>query len=168
MKNVTRTRAGIIKAYINRFNRIHKPLEKEITVGLDESNTNPGYLLGRLFALLERVQNAANNYKEPNAGIRGRFYGAFSASPITVLPLLEKLYVHHLSKIERSKGFFESIKEEIYGKMDVMQLPAHLDMEQQAFFALGYYHQRQKFFEKKTESAESENIKITKQENEDE
>lgn len=155
-QNVTRTRAAILKAFINRFNRIHKPLEKEVTVSLDRTNTSPGYLLGRLFSVLEQVQNAANNYKEPNAGIRDRFYGAFSSTPITVLPLLEKLYGHHLGKIEKSKGFFESIKGEIVDKLNPQNIPAHLTMEQQALFAIGYYHQRQEFFTKKKESDQSE------------
>ena len=156
--NVTRARAAILKAYINR---IHKPLEKEVTVSLDKTNTNPGYLLGRLFSVLERVQNAANNNKEPNAGIRDRFYGAFSSTPITVLPLLEKLYGHHLGKIEKSKGFFESVKGEIIDKLNTQNIPAHLTMDQQALFAIGYYHQRQEFFKSKKDPNELEQPTIT-------
>lgn len=155
-RHVNRSRAAILKAYINRFNRIHNPLDKEVTVSLDKSNTNPGYLLGRLFAVLERVQNAANNYKEPNAGIRDRFYGAFSSTPITVLPLLEKLYGHHLGKLEKSKGFFESLKGAIIDKLNAQQIPAHLTMDEQARFAIGYYHQRQDFFAGEKKSNESE------------
>ncbi|MHB8579924.1 MAG: type I-C CRISPR-associated protein Cas8c/Csd1 [Ignavibacteriaceae bacterium] len=162
---VNRSRAAILKAYINRFNRINKPLDKEITMSLDKTNTNPGYLLGRLFSVLERVQNASNNNKEPNAGIRDRFYGAFSTTPITVLPLLEKLYGHHLGKIEKSKGFFESIKGEIIDKLNAQNIPAHLTMEEQARFAIGYYHQRQDFFTKKN-SGELEQSKINLEEGE--
>lgn len=166
IKNVNRTRAAILKAYINRFNRFHKPLEKEVTVSLDKTNTNPGYLLGRLFAVLERAQNAANDYKEPNAGIRDRFYGAFSSSPITVYPLLEKLYGHHLGKIEKSKGYFEGLKGEIIDKLDSKHIPAHLTMEEQARFAIGYYHQRQDFFAGKKKINESEQQTETTQEGE--
>ena len=129
-------------------------------MALDKTNTNPGYLLGRLFAVLERAQNAANNYKEPNAGIRDRFYGAFSSSPISVLPLLEKLYGHHLGKIEKSKGFFESLKGEIMDKLVALNIPAHLSMEQQALFSLGYYHQKQDFFTNKKDSDELEQTTI--------
>jgi CRISPR-associated protein Csd1 len=153
--NVNRARAAILKAYINRFTRIHNPLAKEVTVSLDKTNTNPGYLLGRLFAVLEHAQNVANNYKEPNAGIRDRFYGAFSSSPITVYPLLEKLYGHHLGKIE-SKGYFQRLKGEIIDKLDVNNIPAHLSMEEQARFAIGYYHQRQDFYKKKSNGSEQQ------------
>ncbi len=164
-RQVNRSRAAILKAYINRFNRINKPLDKEINMSLDKTNTNPGYLLGRLFSVLERVQNSSNNNKEPNAGIRDRFYGAFSTTPITVLPLLEKLYGHHLGKIEKSKGFFESLKGEIIDKLNAQNIPAHLTMEEQARFAIGYYHQRQDFFTKKN-SGELEQSKINLEEGE--
>ncbi len=165
-RHTNRTRAAILKAYINRFNRIHNPLAKEVTVSLDKTNTNPGYLFGRLFAVLERAQNAANNYKEPNAGIRDRFYGAFSSTPIIVLPLLEKLYGHHLGKIEKSKGFFQSIKGEILDKLDAQNIPAHLAMEDQARFAIGYYHQRQDFFSKDKNANEAEPQPSTSEEGE--
>ena len=157
---INRARAAILKAYINRFNRINKPLNKEVTMSLDKTNVNPGYLLGRLFSVLERAQNAANNYKEPNAGIRDRFYGAFSSTPITVLPILEKLYGHHLGKIEKSKGYFESIKCEIFDKLNAQNIPAHLSMEEQALFAIGYYHQRQDFFASKTNPTEQDQSTI--------
>lgn len=163
-QKVTHPRAAILKAFINRSNRNHKSLEKEVAVSLDRTNTSPGYLLGRLFSVLEQVQNAANNYKELNAGIRDRFYGAFSSTPITVLPLLEKLYGHHLGKIEKSKGFFERIKGEIIDKLNAQNIPAHLTMEQQALFAIGYYHQRQEFFTGKKGSGEPELTKTSGEE----
>lgn len=156
-QKINRSRAAILKAYLNRFNRVHKKNQSEVTVSLDKTNINPGYLLGRLFSVLERVQNASNNYKEPNAGIRDRFFGAFSTSPISVYPILEKLYGHHLRKVEKSKVYFERLKGEIMDKIDAQNIPAHLSMEQQALFSLGYYHQKQDFFNKK-DTDEQENI----------
>lgn len=55
MPNVSYSRAGLIKAYLNRQTRKLSLQEKEITVALDETNTNVGYRLGRLFALLEKT-----------------------------------------------------------------------------------------------------------------
>jgi len=159
-RHVNRARAAIIKSYFNRFNRVNNLSVKEITMALDKSNTNTGYLLGRLFSLLEQVQNASNNYKEPNAGIRDRFYGAFSSAPVSVLPILEKLYGHHLGKLENSKVFFESIKTEIIDKLNADKIPAHLTMEQQALFAVGYYHQRQEFFKGKSKEEKTEDSNI--------
>ncbi len=83
-REVTWPRAALLKAYL-----IRNLNDKEIAVSLNEGNTDPGYRLGRLFAALERVQERAQG--SLNASIRERYYGAFSATPVTVLPLLMKL-----------------------------------------------------------------------------
>ncbi len=146
-QNVTRARAAILKATINRFNRIHKPQEKEITMALDPSNTNPGYRLGRLFAVLEKIQEEA----QPgiNTTIRDRFYGAASTSPVAVFSQLLKLKNHHLAKLEnpRRRVNLEKLIGEIMS--GITEFPAHLTLNDQAYFSVGYYHQRQDFFTKK-------------------
>jgi len=161
--NVTYPRAAIIKAYLNRFNRIHKQNQKEITMALDKNNANVGYLLGRLFSVIERAQFVSNNYKEPNAGIRDRFFGSFSSSPISVLPIIEKLYGHHLKKIKNAQKFFESKlleenKKEIIDKLDPLKIPAHLTLQQQALFSIGYYHQKQELESIKSNKKENQSI----------
>lgn len=155
-QDVTRIQASILKAYLNRFSRIYKTKEKEITVALDPTNNNPGYRLGRLFAVLEKIQEEAS--PGLNATIRDRFYGAASSTPVTVFPQLLKLKNHHLSKLENAgrrvnfermlAGVFEGIGNE---------MSSHLSMEDQARFAIGYYHQRQDFFKKKNLENNNEN-----------
>jgi len=143
-RNVNRARAGILKAWINRS---PKYSEREvIQVALDRENKNEGYRLGRLFAVLEKIQEEAN--PGINATIRDRYYGAASSSPVTVFSQLLKLKNHHLSKLERTgrKVFFEKEIGEILGEID--NFPKHLTLEEQAFFGIGYYHQRQEFFRK--------------------
>ncbi len=150
-RTVTRARAAILKATINRFNSIHKPFEKEIAMALDLTNTNVGYRTGRLFAVLEKIQEEAN--PGINATIRDRFYGAASTSPVVVFPQLLKLKNHHLSKLENAgrRINFEKLIGEILA--EVPELPSHLTLNDQALFAVGYYHQRQDFFSsKKTEN----------------
>lgn len=145
-QDIKRTQAAILKACLNRQRRLQiNPTEEEITVALDPANINPGYRLGRLFAALEKIQEDA----QPgiNATIRDRFYGAASSSPTTVFPQLLKLKNHHLAKLENPA--FRTVHEkrltEIFGGMQP-DMPAHLSMEDQARFAVGYYHQRQAFF----------------------
>lgn len=146
-QSVTRARAAILKATINRFNRIHNKHEKEILMALDPSNTNPGYRLGRLFAVLEKIQEEAQ--PNINTTIRDRFYGAASTSPVAVFSQLLKLKNHHLAKIEHPgrKVNFEKLIGEIMS--GITEFPAHLTLNDQAYFSVGYYHQRQDFFTKK-------------------
>jgi len=154
IQNVTRTRAAILKAAINRFNRIHKQNEKEITMALDLKNNNPGYRLGRLFAVLEKIQEEGN--PGINTTIRDRFYGAASTNPVAVFSQLLKLKNHHLAKLDNPgrRVNFEKLIGEIMSELS--EFPPHLSLNDQAYFSIGYYHQRQDFFtSKKTEKENS-------------
>ncbi len=157
-QHITGTRAAIIKACINRFNRFHYKTEEEITVSLDKTNRNPAYLLGRLFAVLEKVQYKALKIET----IRERYYGAFSSTPVTVYPQLMKLKNHHLAKLETGKGFYENLIGEIVDGLDGSGLiPRQFSLDEQGRFAVGYYHQRQdlkfKGNEDNTEKTEENN-----------
>lgn len=143
-REVNYPRAALIKACLNRQARYSPSQEKEIAVSLDDSNPNPGYRIGRLFAVLEKIQEEAVN---PSATIRDRFYGAASSTPVTVLANLMKLKNHHLSKMEEGrKRYFEKLIGQIMS--DINDFPAHLSLADQGRFAIGYYHQRQAFFTK--------------------
>jgi CRISPR-associated protein Csd1 len=140
-QEVTYPRAAIIKACINRYSG-----KEELKVSLDEYNTNTAYRLGRLFAVLERVQERAS--PNLNATIRDRYYGAASSTPVTVFSTLLKLKNHHLSKLD-SKGEAVNYEKSLGQIMDgITEFPAHLDLQDQGRFAIGYYHQRQAFFTK--------------------
>lgn len=140
-REITYPRAAILKACINRK---RNPNEKEITVSLDFTNTNPGYRLGRLFAVLERVQEEAN--PRINVTIRDRYYGAFSAVPSSVFSTLMRLGKHHLAtltklgKVGRRINLERLIGEIIDGLPPT--LPSYLSLADQGRFAIGYYHQR--------------------------
>jgi CRISPR-associated protein Csd1 len=144
-------RAAILKACLNRKLRRNNPSnEKEITVSLDVTNTNPGYRLGRLFAVLEKIQEDSSEVNLKST-IRDRFYGAASSNPVTVFPRLITLSHHHLSKLKSEKPAFAKMDDkwlvEIIGGI-VGEFPNHMAMDDQARFAIGYYHQRQAFFTK--------------------
>jgi CRISPR-associated protein Csd1 len=113
-------------------------------MSLDEKNTNTGYRLGRLFAVLERIQELAN--PGINATIRDRFYASASSIPVTAFPHLMKLKNHHLSKLE-NRGQIIYLEKWIGQIMDgIDKFPAHLSLDDQGRFSIGYYHQRQAFF----------------------
>lgn len=153
-QNVNRTRAAILKAYLNRFNKIHNKNEKEIKMGLDPNNTNAAYRIGRLFAVLEKIQEEAN--PGINATIRDRYYGAASSSPITVFPRLLGLKNSHLKKLNAGrKIYFERMIGDVV--TEISSFPTNLALNDQAHFAVGYYHQRQEFFTRKSEKEVLEN-----------
>lgn len=144
------TRAALIKAILVRETRFYKRNQKEVRMSLDTTNSNPGYLLGRLFAVLEKIQEEAN--PGINATIRDRFYGAASGAPVTAFPHLMKLKNHHLTKLEnRGRAVnLEKLIGEIMDKVEARDsFPSHLSLPDQGRFAVGYYHQRQDFFTKK-------------------
>ena len=117
-------------------------------MALDRSNNDVGYRLGRLFFVLEKTQESAN--PGINATIRDRYYGAASTSPLAVFSQLMKLNKHHLSKLDKP-GYRFWLEKEIGEIVNALQrFPAHLTLEEQALFAVGYYHQRQDFYTKNT------------------
>ena len=144
-QEVTHARAALIKACVNRATRYPNPtIEEELRMSLDEANTNAGYRLGRLFAVLEKIQEEAN--PGINATIRDRFYGAASSTPVTVFSTLLKLKNHHLSKLD-NRGRAVNLEKRVGEIMEgLSDFPAQLPIADQGRFAIGYYHQRQDFF----------------------
>jgi CRISPR-associated protein Csd1 len=151
IQNVSYPRAALIKAILDREASYKNTNIKEVGMSLDTSNINPGYLLGRLFAVLEKVQiESAGGEGKINATIRDRFYGAASSTPVVAFPRLIKLKNHHLAKLENYKSFYEKLIGEITDKITADNAyPTHLSLNDQGRFAVGYYHQRQDFFKKK-------------------
>ena len=142
-------RAALLKAFLNRNS---KTSDKEITVSLDTTNQNIGYLLGRLFATLEKLQEEAQG-GNLNSTIKDRYYGAASSTPCTVFPQLFKLKNFHLAKLSNPgrKTNFEKLIGGITEGIPANGIPAHLNLDDQARFAIGYYHQRQDLFKSKEE-----------------
>lgn len=142
-QTVTIVRAAIIKAYLNRLNDEYN---KKLNVMLDKENKNQGYLCGRLFAVLDKIQEDANGIHS----IRERYMNSASATPAIVFSTILNLSAHHLEKLnEGAQIFYERLKQEIISKFDANGFPVHLDLQDQGRFFVGYYHQRQDFFTSK-------------------
>lgn len=145
---ITGTRVALCKGVLARERRLgNKDNDKGIPVSLDPTNTDPGYLLGRLFSTLENVQHAALG--KLNATIRDRYYGAASATPASVFPVLLRNAQHHLSRLRKDKaGWAVNLEKEIGHIIDLLgtSFPRNLRIEAQGHFAIGYYHQTQARF----------------------
>lgn len=89
-----------------------------------------------------------------NASIKDRFYATASAHPAAVFATLLRNNTFHMRKLsEGRRRNIEILKQEILAQLG--DLPGHLDLVDQARFALGYYHQRKDLFTKKTTASES-------------
>lgn len=144
-QNVTPERAALIKAFLvrgKRFNQIPDNIP-EVKIMLDKECNSTAYRLGRLFAVLERLQQKAIG---ASTTIRNRYYGAASSTPVVVFAQLLRKAPHHLAKRDDAP-FYEKLIEEILCPLRPENaFPSTLTLEEQGVFALGYYHQRQDLF----------------------
>ena len=144
-KKVAGMRAAICRACLARDHRLGFE-EEDVPVGLSREETNPAYRLGRLFAVYEDVQRVALG-SDVNATIKDRYFGAASATPASVFPLLERNSASHLASLRKDEKkrrrvrWFESEIDEILAGMDT-GFPRSLRLEDQGRFAIGYHHQR--------------------------
>lgn len=126
-------------------------------MALNEQSTNPAYLLGRLFAVLEKVQ--AEAIGNVNASIKDRYFTSACATPRSVFPILLRLSQHHIAKAKYGHTSDRRIQD-ILNLLDVENnpIPARLTLDEQGVFILGYYHQRADFYtaKDKKETTESE------------
>lgn len=156
-KKINYVRAAVIKAHILRkYRRQDKnPYQEVLQMSLNENFTQPAYVLGRLFAVLEKAQKEAIG--DVNASIKDRYFTSACATPASVFPVLLRLSQHYISKAEYGYNIDDRIQK-LLNLLDVNKnpFPSRLSLDEQGIFVLGYYHQRATFYVKNNEkSAES-------------
>jgi CRISPR-associated protein Csd1 len=136
--------AAVIRAVLTRDHRFGFQKE-DVPMSLAPDEPNKAYQLGRLFAVLETAQRMALG--RINATIRDRYFGAASATPASVFPLLLRGAQNHLGKLRKDGkgGWIEREIEDILDKLS-LDLPRSLPLAEQGRFAVGYYHQRKEQF----------------------
>ena len=149
---ITRGRVAIIKAFLLRNGTCDK---EEVTMTLNEGSNNVAYTLGREFSVLEEIQEEAN--PGINTTIKDRYFNSACATPASIFPILFKLKNSHIRKMRDKKKeiYYEKLLRDLQNKIPVSNemisaYPKRLSLEEQGMFVLGYYHQTQKRFEKKT------------------
>lgn len=153
---INEVRAGLIKAFINRKARINGDKE-EITVALNPENTNPAYLCGRLFAVLEKIQLEAKDVKL-NRTIKDAYFSSASSRPALIMPRLIDLSNYHLRKLKEGRAIdFSKLINEIMGKIKD-SLPTNLSIMEKGKFQLGYFQQNKDFFAEQNKNEEPETV----------
>lgn len=150
-QKITSGRAAILKAYLIRSS--YKEKYKEVLiVPLNEASNIQPYVLGRLFAVLEKAQKDAN--PGINSTIKDRYFSSACATPANVFATLFKLYESHIEKLKKQetmRGIAINTEKQmglLLDKLEVKQhtFPTNLSLEDQAVFVLGYYQQIQNFY----------------------
>lgn len=158
-REISRAKAAMIKGYLlrNTENSKDRNAIKEVcTLSLNSDSNYTPYVLGRLFSLLEAVQDTA--LPGLNAGIRDKFGNSACATPAAVFPLLLNKNTYHLRKLKEGTRVYWS--KQIGDLMDRLpeSFPVTLTLQEQGSFRLGYYHQTQKRYEKRKPATTDETM----------
>ncbi|KQN97862.1 type I-C CRISPR-associated protein Cas8c/Csd1 [Paenibacillus sp. Leaf72] len=157
---VNQLRVAIIKAYWSRYARLNNNLQLEgaLSVSINEESQDVGYRLGRVFAVLEKVQIESVGDNKLNATIKDKYFASAATRPLAVFTFLFKNLTNHHMKKMRSNGngglavtydiLYQTILKGIY------PIPTTLNQQEQGLFILGYYHQKQQLFTSKKQLAE--------------
>ena len=145
-QQITWGRAAILKAWYLR-NSQNEQLKEVMTVELNEQSNYLPYVLGRLFSVLEALQQSANG----KSTIRDRYFNAASATPATVFPVLINLAQKHLAKLDAGLATYYNKQIADLNARITETLPARFTLEEQGAFQVGYYHETQKRYTKKEE-----------------
>ena len=154
-RNINHIRAGAVRACINRHDRIHHNKE-ELTMALDKQNTNQAYLCGRLFAVLQKIQENAAGGAKLNRTIKDSYFASAASKPALVFPKLLTLSQNHMKKLSEGRAiYFNKLVEEIIGKLSG-EFPDTLLLTEQGKFMIGYYQQDQDFYTKNSETTKED------------
>ena len=148
-RKINYIRAAIIKAHLLRKYRrqVPNPYQEVLQMSLNEKFTHPAYVLGRLFAVLEKVQREAVG--EVGSNIKDRYFTSACATPASVFPVLLRLSQHHIAKADYGYASDNRIQELLnLLNAEKNPFPSRLTLEEQGIFILGYYHQRAAFYTK--------------------
>ena len=152
VEKISHTKAAFIKAYLLKNGQEH--WEEKLQMALNENCNDVSYVLGRMFSLLENIQQGAN--RGINTTIKERYFNSACATPASVFPILLKLANTHLSKLDGGKAVY--FKKKMGALMDKIMMPdegipfpARLTLEEQGAFILGYYQETQARYKGKEE-----------------
>lgn len=136
------SKAAILKAYL-----IKNKKKGEIEMSLNEANNSQSYVLGRLFSVLESLQNKASG-GDLNSTIKDKYFASAAATPGRIFPLLLHNSANHFKKIKQNEASTIFYDKQIGQLIDRLEgaFPNTLSLEEQGEFYIGYYQERQHYF----------------------
>ena len=136
------SKAAILKAYL-----IKNKKKGEIEMSLNEANNSQSYVLGRLFSVLESLQNKASG-GDLNSTIKDKYFASAAATPGRIFPLLLHNSANHFKKIKQNEASTIFYDKQIGKLIDRLEgkFPNTLSLEEQGEFYIGYYQERQHYF----------------------
>ncbi|OOB78050.1 MAG: type I-C CRISPR-associated protein Cas8c/Csd1 [Epulopiscium sp. Nuni2H_MBin001] len=144
---VSYKKVAIIKAYLCKKDSRYKEI---LDVKLNEETNYTPYVLGRIFSILENIQESAIG----TSTIKDQYFNSACVTPSLVFPLIQKLSIHHVKVLKRDKpGLAVNLQKELGQLIDRIDetLPKQMSLEDQGIFIIGYYHETQKRFTKKAD-----------------
>lgn len=154
-RSVSRGQAAILKAYYTKYLEQFQPdspMKEALTVELNEQTNYLPYLLGRLFAVLEGLQQSAN--PGINTTIKDRYFNSASATPAIVFPQLINLAQKHLNKPDGGLAVYYDKQITELSSRITQTLPTRMSLAEQSAFQLGYYHETQRRYTAKAKKEE--------------
>lgn len=152
IQKISHSKAAFIKAYLLKNGK--EQWEGKLQMALNENCNDISYVLGRMFSLLENIQQSAN--PTINTTIKERYFNSACATPASVFPILLKLANTHLAKLDERKAVYfkkrmGALMDKIIMPEEGIPFPARLTLEEQGAFILGYYQETQAIYKGKEE-----------------
>jgi CRISPR-associated protein Csd1 len=137
-------RIGLLRMAVNDQTR--KEGDTRMSEVLDAGSNQPAYLCGRLLAVYDGLQYAAQG--EVGVTVADRYFSLASTNPVIAFPKIIDLGQKHLRKLRRdNRGAAVAIErhvQEILQRLggEEARFPGQLSLEDQGRFAIGFHHQR--------------------------
>lgn len=154
-RSVSRGQAAILKAYYTKYLEQFQPdspMKEALTVQLNEQTNYLPYVLGRLFAVMEGLQQSAS--PGINTTIKDRYFNSASATPAIVFPQLINLAQKHLNKLDGGLAVYYDKQITELSSRITQTLPTRMSLAEQSAFQLGYYHETQRRYTAKNNKEE--------------
>lgn len=141
-RNVSYYRAALLKAFLVRNKQM------EISMYYDPNRKEVPYLLGGLFAVLEKAQ--ADAIPGTTTTMKDRFFASAPATPARIFPMLIKNAANHIAKLRKDPaktGWAINLEKSIQDSIaHLKSFPTSMLAEDQGLFMIGYYQRMKDFY----------------------